>query len=374
MGTKRPTDTVGEQTESEGREHDNKQSCEAGFHPQDEKRAAGHLKFAVLGAGSWGTALAMQLSRNDETVLWGRNKEGMLAMQESRSNEQYLPGIKFPEKLLIATDLAAAINQSDAVLVVCPSHAFGDILKQIKPLLGHRPLAWASKGFEPGTGRFLHEVAEEIIGDDVPMALVTGPSFAKDVAMNKPTLVAVAANSNHQDFAMQVSKALHTDNFRAYISEDVIGAELGGAVKNVLALATGIADGMQLGDNTRAALVTRGMAEMMRLGEALGCKPETLMGLSGLGDLVLTSTGDLSRNRRMGLALGRGESIQEAKKTIGQVVEGIGTTDEVMRLAEKYKVDMPITEHVWKVVHGEMTIIEALSALMGREIRPEFSN
>ncbi len=330
------------------------------------------MKFSVLGAGSWGTALAMQLSRNHETVLWGRNKAGMEAMQQSRSNEQYLPGIKFPEKLIIETDLNAAIEQCEAVLVVCPSHAFGDILEQIKPMLAHRPLAWASKGFEPGTGRFLHEVAEDIIGNSVPMALVTGPSFAKDVAMNKPTLVAVA--SNHEDFAMQVSKALHTDNFRAYISTDVIGAELGGAVKNVLALATGIADGMQLGDNTRAALMTRGMAEMMRLGEALGCRPETLMGLSGLGDLVLTSTGDLSRNRRMGLALGRGETIEQAKQTIGQVVEGIGTTDEVMRLARKHDVDMPITEHVWKVVHGEMTTIEALSALMDRDIRPEFTN
>ena len=331
------------------------------------------MKFAVLGAGSWGTALAMQLSRNNETVLWGRHQAGMEAMQNTRSNEQYLPGIRFPKKLIIEADLNIAIKQSDAVLVVCPSHAFGEILQQIKPLLADRPLAWASKGFEPGTGRFLHEVAEEIIGDTVPMALVTGPSFAKDVANNKPTLVAVASHSDNQEFAMQVSQALHTDNFRAYISKDVIGAELGGAVKNVLALATGIADGMQLGDNTRAALMTRGMAEMMRLGEALGCRPETLMGLSGLGDLVLTSTGDLSRNRRMGLALGQGESIQSAQKTIGQVVEGIGTTDEVMRLAQKHKVDMPITEHVWKVVHDEMTTIEALSALMDREIRPEFS-
>ena len=328
------------------------------------------MRFAVLGAGSWGTALAMQLARKSKTVLWGRNKPGIKAMQQSRSNEQYLPGIKFPEKLIIETDLAHAIAQSDAVLVVCPSHAFGDILRQIKPLLEGRPLAWASKGFEPGTGRFLHEVADEILGDAIPMALVTGPSFAKDVAMHKPTLVAVA--SKHKEFAKQVSLALRSEHFKAYLSEDIIRAELGGAVKNVLALATGIADGMELGDNTRAALLTRGMAEMIRLGEALGCKPETLMGLSGLGDLVLTSTGDLSRNRRMGLALGRGETIESAKKTIGQVVEGIGTTDEVMRLANKHQVEMPITEHVWKVIHGQMTTTEALTALMSRDLRPEF--
>jgi len=328
------------------------------------------MHFAVLGAGSWGTALAIQLAHNNPTILWGRDAEKMTTMAQSGCNPFYLPDYAFPANLSVATDLSQAIDSSDAVLVVCPSHAFGDILKQIKPLLKGRPVAWASKGFEPGTGRFLHQVAAEILGDDVPTALITGPSFAKDVAAGKPTLVAVA--SSHPDFAQKVTKALHTDTFRVYLSDDIIGAELGGAVKNVLALATGIADGMQLGDNTRAALITRGMAEMMRLGQALGSRNETLMGLSGLGDLVLTSTGDLSRNRRMGLALGQGKSIEQAKQEIGQVVEGLGTTDEVLRLARRHDVDMPITEHVWKVVHGEMTTEQALSALMGREIRSEF--
>lgn len=328
------------------------------------------MKFAVLGAGSWGTALAMQMARIGETLLWGRNAEGMARMQASRTNEQYLPGFSFPEPLQIEPNLEQAIQAADAVLVVCPSHAFHVILEQIKPFLDGKPLAWASKGFEPGTGQFLHQIAEQELGKDYPTALVTGPSFAKDVAEGKPTLVAVA--SKHRDFAIAVSNALLNENFRTYLSEDLIGAELGGAVKNVLALATGIADGMGLGDNSRAALVTRGMAEMMRLGQALGCQPETLMGLAGLGDLVLTSTGDLSRNRRMGLALGRGQTIAEAKAEIGQVVEGIGTTDEVMRLAKKHGVDMPITEHVWKVVHGEMTTTEALSSLMGRKLKAEF--
>ncbi len=328
------------------------------------------MKFAVLGAGSWGTALAMQIARNGETILWGRNAERMAAMQASRSNEYYLPGIPFPEHLMVCDDLKQAINQADAVLLVCPSHAFHSMLKQIKPYLNNKPLAWASKGFEPGTGQFLHQIAEQVLGPTYPTALVTGPSFAKDVANGKPTLVAVA--SKHKAFAKEVSNALLSNNFRVYLSEDLIGAELGGAVKNVLALATGIADGIELGDNTRAALITRGLAEMMRLGHALGCQPETLMGLAGLGDLVLTSTGDLSRNRRMGLALGRGKTIEEAKAEIGQVVEGIGTTDEVMRLARKHGVDMPITEHVWKVVHGEMSTTEALSSLMGRKSRSEF--
>ena len=241
---------------------------------------------------------------------------------------------------------------------------------QITPYLQERPLAWAAKGFEPGSGRFLHQVAEDIIGKDHPMALVTGPSFAKDVAEGKPTLVTVASNSDK--FARDVAYALYNSQFRVYISHDMIGAELGGAVKNVLALATGICDGMQLGDNTRAAILTRGMAEMMRLGQAMNCKPETLMGLSGLGDLVLTCTGDLSRNRRMGLALGRGQSIEEAKAEIGQVVEGINTADEVVRLAKKYNVDMPISEHVWKVVNGLMTPADAVKELMSREVRQEF--
>ncbi len=328
------------------------------------------MRFAVLGAGSWGTALAIQLAQNNPTILWGRDDDKLNAMQQAHCNKYYLPDAPFPESLTLEADLEQAINDAQAVLVVCPSHAFGEILRRIKPLLKDRPVAWASKGFEPGTGRLLHEVAADILGDDVPTALITGPSFAKDVAAGKPTLVAVA--SEHPEFAQKVATALHTETFRVYLSDDIIGAELGGAVKNVLALATGIADGMQLGDNTRAALITRGMAEMMRLGQALGSRPETLMGLSGLGDLVLTSTGDLSRNRRMGLALGQGKSIEQAKQEIGQVVEGLGTTDEVLRLARRHDVDMPITEHVWKVVHGEMTTREALSALMGRDIRPEF--
>ena len=328
------------------------------------------MKFAVIGAGSWGTALAIQLARNGTTYLWGRKPQHIDEMQKSRKNQKYLPGIVFPDNLIPEKDLEKAISSSDAVLVVSPSHAFAEILEKITPYLQERPLAWAAKGFEPGSGRFLHQVAEDIIGKDHPMALVTGPSFAKDVAEGKPTLVTVASNSDK--FARDVAYALYNSQFRVYISHDMIGAELGGAVKNVLALATGICDGMQLGDNTRAAILTRGMAEMMRLGQAMNCKPETLMGLSGLGDLVLTCTGDLSRNRRMGLALGRGQSIEEAKAEIGQVVEGINTADEVVRLAKKYNVDMPISEHVWKVVNGLMTPAEAVKELMSREVRQEF--
>ncbi len=328
-------------------------------------------KFSVLGAGSWGTALAMQMVRAGTPVtLWGRDKAKLAEMAKSRSNPFYLPGFEFPENLHIEPDLEKAVGEAEAVLVVSPSHAFADILTRIKPLLGDKPVAWASKGFEPGTGRFLHQVAEEILGPDKPIALVTGPSFAKDVAAGKPTLVTVA--STHPEFARQVAYALNNDRFRVYYSPDLMGAELGGAVKNVLALATGICDGMQLGDNTRAAILTRGMAEMMRLGKAMGVKPETLMGLSGLGDLVLTCTGDLSRNRRMGLALGQGKSVEEAKADIGQVVEGIGTAEEVVRLADQYQVEMPISRHVLKVINSELTPQQAVDELMRRDPRPEF--
>lgn len=330
------------------------------------------MRFAVLGAGSWGTALAMQMARAGTAVtLWGRDTGKMAEMAKIRSNPFYLPGFPFPDGLEVELDLARTVTSVDAVLVACPSHAFTDILRQIKPLIGDKPVVWASKGFEPGTGRFLHQVAEDILGIGRPIALVTGPSFAKDVAAGKPTLVTVA--SSYPEFAQQVGHVLNNDRFRVYYSNDIVGAELGGAVKNVLALATGICDGMQLGDNTRAAILTRGMAEMMRLGKAMGAKPETLMGLSGLGDLVLTCTGDLSRNRRMGLALGQGKSVAQAKAEIGQVVEGIGTAEEVVRLADKYGVDMPISRHVLKVVNGEMTPEQAVDELMRRDPRPEFS-
>ncbi len=329
------------------------------------------LRFAVLGAGSWGTALAMQMARAGASVcLWGRDADKMAVMAQQRCNPYYLPGYPFPSALRIEPNLARAINKADAVLVVSPSHAFADILKQIKPVLDGRPVAWASKGFEPGTGRFLHQVAENILGPETPIALVTGPSFAKDVAAGKPTLVTVA--STNPEFARQVAFALNNDRFRVYYTSDIVGAELGGAVKNVLALATGICDGMQLGDNTRAAILTRGMAEMMRLGAALGARAETLMGLSGLGDLVLTCTGDLSRNRRMGLALGQGKNIEQAKAEIGQVVEGIGTAEEVVRLAKQHGVDMPISQHVLKVINGEITPEQAVDELMRRDPRPEF--
>ena len=327
---------------------------------------------AVLGTGSWGTALASLIARNGHpAVIWGRDAAQVASINGQHENTRYLPGIPLPESLVATGDLAQAVAGADLVLVVTPSHAFTETLRALAPhRRAHAGVAWATKGFEPGSGRFLHEVAGDVLGAGVPLAVVTGPSFAKEVAQGLPT--AVTVHSDDEDFTRQVAEALHGPTFRAYTGTDMLGAELGGAMKNVLAVATGIADGMQLGLNARAGLITRGLNEMLRLNVALGGRAETLMGLAGLGDLVLTSTGDLSRNRRLGLALGRGQSIQEAVAAIGQVVESVQTADEVMRLGERHGIELPISDLVHRVLHGEITPIEGLKMLLAREQKPEY--
>ncbi|ALN89331.1 MULTISPECIES: NAD(P)H-dependent glycerol-3-phosphate dehydrogenase [Lysobacter] len=329
-------------------------------------------RIAVLGAGSWGTALAALIARHGHpTVLWGRDADGAAAIDTRHENPRYLPGIALPESLRATTDLATALKDADLVLVVVPSHAFAQTLRMLAPYRpAHAGVAWATKGFEPGSGRFLHEVAEEVLGADVPLAVVTGPSFAKEVAQGLPT--ALTVHSDNADFAQAVADALHGPAFRAYTGDDMLGAELGGAMKNVLAVATGVADGMQLGLNARAGLITRGLNEMLRLNQAIGGQPETLMGLAGLGDLVLTCTGDLSRNRRLGLALGRGQSIEDAVREIGQVVESVQTADEVMRQAERHGIELPISNAVRAVLHGEITPSDGLRKLLSREQKPEY--
>jgi glycerol-3-phosphate dehydrogenase (NAD(P)+) len=335
------------------------------LHPQ-----AKHV--AVLGAGSWGTALAALIARHGHsTVLWGRDREVVEAIATRHENPHYLPGIPLPGSLRATTDLAGALKGADLVLVVVPSHAFTETLHALAPL---RPaaagVAWATKGFEPGSGRFLHEVAADTLGPGVPLAVVTGPSFAREVAQGLPT--ALTVQGDNPGFVQQVAEVLHGPGFRAYTGDDMRGAELGGAMKNVLAVATGAADGMGLGLNARTGLITRGLNEMLRLNAAIGGRPETLMGLAGLGDLVLTCTGDLSRNRRLGLALGRGQSLADAVREIGQVVESVQTADEVMRLAERYGLELPIAENVRDVLHGDITPAEALKRLLAREQKPEY--
>lgn len=328
---------------------------------------------AVLGAGSWGTALAVQLARNGvPTTLWGRTPQAVVDMATARRNERYLPNLDFPDTLLLSAALEPVVRDAGTVLVVVPSHAFDETLATIAPWIApDAGVAWATKGFDPASGRFLHQLVAERLPDHAA-AVVTGPSFAREVAIGLPT--ALTVHSADAAFAQDVAQKLHSPRFRAYTGSDVLGAELGGAMKNVLAVATGVADGMQMGLNARAGLITRGLAEMLRLGGALGSRAETLMGLAGLGDLVLTCTGDLSRNRRLGLALGRGIGLREAIAEIGQVVESVQTVDTVMKLANEHGVELPITALVQRVLHEELTPAEGMHALLAREQKPEYPN
>jgi len=320
----------------------------------------------VLGAGSWGTALAMQMARaGARPILWDWDAEHLEAMRLSGCNERFLPRHLLPKEATIEPDIESAVRSADEILIVVPSHAFVELIRQIEPWLKTgQGIAWACKGLEPGTGQFLHVPARQLFGDSRPLAVVTGPSFAVEVAADLPTAVTVAGTE--PEYCARIAGILHGGNFRAYTSDDIVGAELGGSVKNVLAIATGICDGMGLGDNARAALVTRGLAEMMRLGEALGAQARTLTGLAGMGDLVLTCTSDLSRNRRLGLALGAGKSVAEAVADIGQVVEGVKTAAEIWRLARRLGVDMPISEQVHGIIHQGWNPKQSVRDLLSR--------
>ena len=326
---------------------------------------------AVLGVGSWGTALALLLTRNGYPVrLWGHDPDEVAPLSRDRENRRYLPGIPFPDRLTVGADLAATLTGVDLALVVVPSHAYRATLERVRlHLPATAGLAWATKGLEPGSGRFLHEVTAEVLGETWPAAVISGPSFAGEVAQGLPTAVTVAAREVQH--ARRVATVLHGSNLRAYTSTDVIGVELGGAIKNVLAIAAGIADGLGFGANARAALITRGLAEMVRLGLAAGGQRETFMGLAGVGDLVLTCTDDQSRNRRFGLAIGRGEPVEMALAAIGQVVEGAATAREALRLARRHQVEMPITEQVDQVLHHGQNPRRAVELLLARDLKPE---
>lgn len=329
---------------------------------------------AVLGAGSWGTGLALQLDRSgSRSILWDRDTENLSKIRATRRNDRYLPGIEIPVSIEVEYDVLAAVKAADHVLLVTPSHAFASIITTIREVLvPGQGVAWACKGFEPGSGRLLHAVATQLLAEGTAQAIVTGPSFAKEVAMNLPTAVTVAGSD--EAFTKVMANALHGGRFRAYTSDDMIGAELGGAVKNVMAVATGICDGMKLGDNARAALITRGLAEIMRLGSVMNAKPETLMGLAGAGDLILTCTGDLSRNRQLGLKLGAGKTVEQAVEEIGQVVEGINSAAETQRLAVAHDVNMPISEQVNGIIHKGWDPVEGVARLMAREQKAEYGD
>jgi glycerol-3-phosphate dehydrogenase (NAD(P)+) len=290
-------------------------------------------------------------------------------LRRDGENRRYLPGIRLPEQLRAVSSLEEALDGAAELLVVVPSHAFSAVLRSLPNSLPQGlGVAWATKGFEPGSGRLLHEVAAEILGER-DLAVISGPSFAREVAADLPTAVTVA--SPNREHARRIANYLHSERFRAYTSDDIIGVEVGGAAKNVLAIATGIADGLGFGANTRAALITRGLAELIRLGTALGGRQETFMGLSGLGDLVLTCTDDQSRNRRMGLALARGLDVEKAKGEIGQEVEGVITAASVYAIALRIRVEMPISEQVHGVLYEGITPEQATHNLLIRRSKAE---
>jgi len=325
---------------------------------------------AVIGAGSWGTALAIQLARaGHATRLWGRDREQLQAMCSVRRNSRYLPLAEFPDSLEVVPELGEALRGARDALIAVPSHAFRAVLLELEPhLCGGTRIAWASKGFETATGLLPHQIANEVFGER-PGAVLSGPTFATEVGAGLPTAMTVA--SRDEGFARELALRLSGPHFRVYTHSDIIGVEVGGAVKNVIAIGGGIADGMGFGANTRVALITRGLAEMMRLGVKLGALRETFMGLAGLGDLVLTCTDDQSRNRRLGLALGRGQSLAEAERSIRQVVEGVTAASAVRNVAARLAVEMPICEEVYRVMHEGKPVRTAVQALMGREVRRE---
>ena len=327
---------------------------------------------AILGAGSWGTALAIQLAQRHSVTLWGHQPVAIQAYQAAGENTRYLPGIAFPPALQLTADLSEAVQQATEVLLVVPSHAFAATCRLVAAEAPQLPaISWASKGLEPETNQLLSEVAQRYF-PSAALAMLSGPTFAREVAQNLPTAVTLA--SPNQAYREQLAQRFHSEHFRVYTTNDLIGVQLGASCKNVMAIAAGIADGLGFGANARAALITRGLAEITRLTLALGGRTETLMGLAGLGDLSLTCTDNQSRNRRMGLALAAGKTIDQAQAEIGQAVEGVMTAREVYYKAQGLVVDMPITEQVFQVLYHGVDPRTAVSNLLGRAGRAETSS
>lgn len=327
------------------------------------------MRVSVLGAGAWGTALAMAAAPRHAVWLWARDAAQAQAMAAARANPRYLPGQAWPEALAVTADFQAALDHAsgpDGLLVVATPMA--GLRSTLAQLPAGVDVAWLCKGFETGSGRLGHEIAAEVLPGQ-RVGVISGPSFAQEVAAGQPT--ALVAASSHPALADKAVAVFHSPSLRVYTSADVVGVEVGGAVKNVLAIATGIADGMGLGLNARAALITRGLAEISRLGLALGAQLPTFMGLAGLGDLVLTATGDLSRNRRVGLALARGQALPQILAELGHVAEGVPTAATVVARARPLGVDMPLCEAVLALLDGQIRPAEALSRLMQRDARSE---
>jgi len=328
------------------------------------------LNIGVLGAGAWGTALAITFARRHAVTLWVHDAGLYPTLQSARQNQIYLPGLPFPQELTLSADFADSVHHADLAIVAAPLAELRNTLRRLRVAAPQLPFIWVCKGLEAGSGLLPHQVAQEEMSDPAPAhGVLTGPSFAEEVARGLPTAITLAAAD--AGFARSTAQALSGPQLRIYTGSDVIGAEVGGAVKNVLAIATGISDGLGLGFNARAALITRGLAEIVRFGVALGARRETLMGLAGMGDLILTCTGDLSRNRSVGLALAKGKPLDAITRDLGHVAEGVHSAREVAQRAAALHIDMPITQAVCAVLDGRTTAADAVGELMRRDPKDE---
>ncbi len=327
------------------------------------------MKLAVIGAGAWGTALAITFSARYEVTLWTREDDVRQTMLDARENRRFFPGFRLPENVHVGIDLAASVAAADLLILATPLIGFRPTLRSLRAVSEIKPLVWVCKGMEAQSAKFPHQIVAEEFGDDALGAAFSGPSFAEEVARGLPTAVTLAAND--AEFARRTALALHSNRLRVYASDDLAGVEVGGAVKNVMAIASGICDGLGLGYNARAALMTRGLAEIARLGVELGGQPQTFMGLAGMGDLILTCTGDLSRNRQVGLALAAGKKLPAILAELGHVAEGVGTAREVARLAAQLGIEMPITQAVDAILHDSVPAAEAVEQLLSRDPKAE---
>ncbi|WP_225639156.1 NAD(P)H-dependent glycerol-3-phosphate dehydrogenase [Candidatus Profftia sp. (ex Adelges kitamiensis)] len=331
-----------------------------------------NFSMTIIGAGSYGTALAITLARNGyNVVLWGHNPKHIHILHTARCNQTFLPDIHFPDNLKLETDLTKAIAVSRDIMIVVPSHVFSEVLYKIQPhLRANSRIVCATKGLEKGTGHLLQHVIRKYLGPDIPLATLSGPTFAKELAAGLPTAIVLSSTNVH--FVEYLQKLLHCGkSLRVYSNPDFIGVQLGGVIKNIIAIGAGISDGIGFGANARTALITRGLTEMIRLGVALGADAATFMGMSGLGDLVLTCTDNQSRNRRFGIMLGQGLRVQDAQNNINQVIEGYSNIKEVMTLALRYAIEMPITEQIYQVLYCNKDARKAALTLLGRTCKKE---
>ncbi|MBK7646788.1 MAG: NAD(P)-dependent glycerol-3-phosphate dehydrogenase [Betaproteobacteria bacterium] len=329
------------------------------------------MKITLLGAGAWGTALSIAFAGKHELTLWSREDDVAADLEATRENHRFFPGYKLPESVLVSTDFAAAVADAELLIVSTPIAGLRPTLERLKTLGCALPVLWVCKGFEAGSGKLPHQVVADVLGVEAVCGALSGPSFAEEVAAGQPTAVSLAAND--PAFAREAARQLHTTRLRIYANDDLVGVEVGGAVKNVLAIATGVCDGLGLGLNSRAALMTRGLAEIARLGLALGANRQTFMGLAGMGDLILTCTGDLSRNRRVGLALAHDKSLAQILDELGHVAEGVYTAREVDQLSSRLGIDMPISAAVAAVLDGRLSAADALEQLMARDPKEELA-